>query len=194
MTTHIKDRKLPTTLASLTLICALLPIAGAQESPDNTPGYSRISGQVKRSEGNRPVVGAIIVAYHLSTGEIFRSEPTGGKGKFEIPNLRQGYYDLAVEAADGLFVGSAVVNLSPDGKTTILLSLTERDAPGSESPREFPGVDQPAAGSARIREKLTGKEFWKSPGGVAILSSLGGAALLALAIGSDDTIVSVSTP
>ncbi len=43
-----------------------------------------------------------------------------------------------------------------------------------------------------MRKKLRGREYWRGPAGVAILSGIGGVALLALAFGSDNEVAATT--
>ena len=63
-------------------------------------------------------------------------------------------------------------------------------------PVTVPGSELEPVGVAVVREKETGREFWRGPKGIAILAGLGGAALLALAAGggNDETTASPSDP
>ena len=42
------------------------------------------------------MAGATVIAYHLSTARVFKSEPTDSKGHYEMSELPLGYFDLAV--------------------------------------------------------------------------------------------------
>jgi hypothetical protein len=146
-----------------------------------TPGTSRLAGRVIAANGKSPVRGATVLARHLSSGQAYTSGPTDGKGRFKIEGLPYGYHDIAVQA-DGLFVGEKVVNLDPSTKDSVVLTLVPgpvTGAPGS------PGNEADPIGRADLRETLQGREFWRSPRGIAILGGIGGLALLILAGGSD---------
>ena len=149
------------------------------------------------SENNKPVEGAVVIAYQLSTEEVHRSTPTDGKGRYEIPELPLGYYDLAVETPSGLFVGNQVVNIPPSDKTEVDFAVAAfSGTTAAAGAREFPGSEQAAQGVATVGEGQTAKEFWKSPKGIAILVGGGGVILLAIAVsgGSDDEPPPVASP
>ena len=57
------------------------------------------------------------------------------------------------------------------------------------SARKHPGSDQEPSGVAELRRKPKGREFWRSPKGVAIIAGIGGAGLLAIALGSESETV-----
>jgi len=137
----------------------------AAEAPTGT-----ISGTVRDSAGQEVVRNATVLAYHLSSANIYRSAPTGEKGKYEITGLQHGYYDVAVETVDGLYVGNQVVNVPPNGKATASFSLLDSTSFGPDT-REFPGTDTPTTGIARYAKE-------KSKKGVALI--VGGSLLVVL--------------
>jgi len=151
-------------------------------------GNSEFVGKIQSAEG-KSVEGARVLVYHLSTEELFTSEPTSRGGDFKFAGLPYGYFDVAVETPEGVYVADQVVNLPPSGKATASLSLTEFEDAGARPPRGFSGSEAESIGWARVKEKVRGKAFWKSTAGIAILAGVGGAALLALAAsgGSDDS-------
>lgn len=161
-------------------------IAQTEPAPEPaTSGEGRIVGQVSLPDGSA-ATGATIIAYHLSTETVFRAEIADAKGRFELAELPYGYFDLAVQTDDGLFVSDEVVNVPPSGKTSVNMTLS----PGLTSdtpPRGFAGLDQTATGVAQVDSKASGGAFWKSAKGIAILGGVGGAILLAIALsGGDD--------
>jgi len=148
-----------------------------------TPGASsKLNGRVAGSDG-AAAAGATVLAYHLSTEQLFRSTPTDAQGKFAFDAVPYGYFDLAVLSADGLYVADAVVNVPPAGKTSVSLALT----PGAteEALRTFPGTEQQPVGIAAVNRN-DGKGFWGSAAGIAILAGGGAVALALLASGGDD--------
>jgi hypothetical protein len=171
------------------LVLALLgqpatPLLLAQTDDDPPEGEGRILGEVIGPDGSK-LAGATIIAYHLSTEEVFRSLPTDGKGHFELAELPYGYFDVAVQTDDGLFVADQVVNVPPSGKATMNMTLvagTTSDTP----PRGFAGLDTPATGVARVDAKQHGGSFWKSSKGIAVLGGVGAAVLLAIALSGND--------
>jgi hypothetical protein len=181
--------KMRTLLPLVVALLGLLSGALAQEG--------RISGKVISLVDKSDVVGATVLAYQISTEQVIRSSPTDSGGKFSIRDLAAGYYDLAIETPDGLFVADQIVNVPPAGKATINVGVVPDNAPilAQTGVRSYPGSADASAGMMQISERLTGSKFWKSPKGVAILSSAGGAALLALAIsGKDDSTPITQTP
>ena len=178
-------------LVVATILACLWPVGvSAQQmgkEEGEIQGNSEFVGKVKLVDG-QSVEGAEVLVYHLSTEKLFTSEPVGRGGDFKFTDLPYGYFDVAVETADGIFVADQVVNLPPSGKAKASLSLTPFEDAGARPPREFSGSTTESIGWARIDEKLRGGAFWKSTAGIAILAGVGGVALLALAAsgGSDD--------
>jgi len=173
-------QKLRTLVLLMITILGFHGVALAQEG--------RISGKVSSLADKDTVDGATVLAYQLSTEKVFRSTPTDSGGKFMIQDLATGYYDLAIETTEGLFVANQIVNVSPAGKVVINIDLSPAgaDLPGQTAIRAYPGAEDPAVGVMQISERLTGTRFWKTPKGVVILSTVGGAALLAIAVTSKD--------
>jgi len=176
----------------LTLVVTLSIGASGLRAQEPETGTSRLRGRVFAADGKQPLAGATVLAYHLSTEQVFRSEPTSHNGQFEIDGLPLGYYDLAVETADGLFAGSDVINLPPAGKAEVNLIATPFDVAGATAgePRPFPGATSASEGVVRVERRMTQREFWRSPKGVAILAGAGAVALVAIATSSKEDSVS----
>jgi len=197
--TAIRFRRRPTRWTALLLVVlgALLPLQAQEPEPAQQPtGQTLMQGKVVDSAGKRGVEGAVVLAYHLSTEQMFRSEPTSSNGSYRIEGLPSGYYDLAVDGPDGLFVGSNVVNVPPGSKAVINFTMTPFGAATAtaDARQNFPGLDDPTSGTATIMRKGTTKDFWRSPKGVAILAGTGGVILLVIASDSDTQSVSDFIP
>jgi len=175
----MKRRRSTATLATFLSLALLSPHASlAQEA-----GNSILAGKLVEADGKTPLAGARMHVYHLSSEETYVSDPTGPDGKYQMEGLPFGYFDMAIETGEGMFVADQVVNLPPSGKVVVTLAVarfgTEETRPEDEA-RIFPGSDDPASGVARVSKKATGRQFWRSSKGVAILA--GGAAVLLLLI------------
>jgi hypothetical protein len=196
--------------AVLVLLCAVPPRALAQEEGEapappqaaepEAPARGRVEGRVLGKDGQTPVAGAVIRAVHLRTAQTLASTPTDAKGAFALEAVPYGYVDVAVETAEGGFVGNQVVNVPPDGRVEVTLVLIRNeDMPegwwSGRQPKTMPGTDQPAIGVATVQPRGE-QAFWRSRTGIGILAGAGALALLALVGGGggDDAPASPSTP
>jgi hypothetical protein len=154
-------------------------------------GLSELKGKVFASDGSTPVAGSTVRAYHIASGKIYNSKPTDASGSYLLSRLPYGYYDLAVETKDGLFVSTQAINVAPNTKLNVSFSLTAFDErpewwEGKEKP-QIPAMQEESSGIAKILEKKGPKAFWKSGKGVAtILVSSAVVIGLAAAGGGDD--------
>jgi hypothetical protein len=168
----------------------LFPQIRAQD--DQPPaGEAQLRGRISAMDG-ASVAGSTIIAYHLSSEQVFRSDPMDGSGNFSIDGLPYGYYDIAVQTPGGLFVADQVVNLPPSGKASLDMTLSRGGADGS-APRGFPGADEAPVGVAMIDQKEKGA-FWKSPGGIAVIVGAGAVLLAAVALSGGDDDEEPSSP
>lgn len=169
----------------LAVLMAVPPATFAQDK-DQATG-SEIAGQVQAEAGGS-LAGATVLAYHLSSEQVFSSTVTNAKGQYQLADLPYGYFDVAVETEEGLFLANQVINVSPSAKTVLTLVLGKYTASDAADARTFPGSDAEPVGVARVEEKSKGAAFWKSGAGIGIIA--GGGALLLLLIasggGSDD--------
>jgi len=188
--TTLRFRRLTVFPVVLVIMLALPPVALAQDGGD-APA-SELSGRILDAS-EAPMAGVKVIAYHLSSEKVFRSDATNAKGEYLITGLPYGYFDLAVETEGGIFVASQVVNVAPASKNVVTLSLGQPGAIAETASRSFPGTDQAPIGEARVQEKLGGSDFWRSPKGVGILAASGGALLLAIAGGGGSSNASPSS-
>ena len=166
---------------TVVLLLAGGPSAVMAQPSSEDEHNSRIMGKVFKNDGSTPVVGATVLAYHLSTEQLFESEPSDGGGNFVIIPIPHGYFDLAVKAPDGRYDGTQVINVPPSGKSNLVFRLAPF-RPG-EAPRNFPGVEGAGHGSAQLREKETKGQFWRGPKGIAVIAGGGALVLLGAAGG-----------
>jgi hypothetical protein len=194
MNSTMKCRSLSYALA-LALILSAMPAPLAEETAGG--GSSELSGRILSSPDGAEAAGATILAYHLSTEQLFTSDPTSGGGQYSLTGMPYGYFDLAVETAEGIFVADQVVNIPPSATAVLTLTLVLFSAgdPGSvEDRRAFPGTEDDPIGVARVEQKLRAGDFWSSKKGVAMLATGGGVALLLLAGGGGSSPRSPSNP
>lgn len=165
-------------VATLVLTSAVNP--SAAQATDFATDTSSLTGKILGPNG-KALAGARLLSYHLSSERLYTTEPTGSNGKVSLQDLPYGYHDLAVETPDGLFVAAQVINIPPDSKAVV--ALTVLTAGASTALRAYPGSDAQTVGVARVSQRLRGREFWRSPRGVAVLAGAGAAILLLLAGG-----------
>jgi hypothetical protein len=169
------------------LILAPLPVLAEETGQPEETNTAKIMGKLITGEKKTPVVGATVLAYHLSLAQLFRSQPTGENGKFVIEGLPHGYFDMAVDSPDGVYVSEQVVNAGPGAEVVANFNLAPSDFDGAD-PREFPGSSESPVGIAEFMKKKSKKAIW-------ILVGVGSAAVLALVLaGSDSEKKSPSTP
>jgi len=170
---------------ALALVLALLPLSAAlaQQTASTPEGTSKLIGKIYGQDG-KPLAGATVVAYHLSSEQTYEAQPTETNGQYSILDLPYGYFDLAVITADGWFVGTQVVNLAPSATGSVNFTLSEDLG---DQVRSFPGATEDPSGIAQVKEKLKGKAFWTGPKGIAIIVASGAAAVLLIAGGSSSS-------
>ena len=175
----------------LAFLLAVPPAVFAEDGQEGTT--SEISGRVLDTAGE-PLAGAKVIAYHLSSEETYISTVTNAKGQYEILNLPYGYFDVAVEAEDGLYLASQVVNVAPSSQTVMTLNLSQFTPEQAADARTFPASDAAPVGLASVEEKPKGADFWKSGTGIGIIAGVGGALLLTLILTSGDDDETVPPP
>ena len=179
--------------AALTLALAVPSPAASQASPSGekttkSAGGSRLEGKVLGPDG-KPVRGAIVSVRSLEGDASWNSLPSDSRGRFHVQSLPYGWADLVVTTGAGDFLGDQAINLPPGTKVVINFSLLDTaDKPASWWTERR--VERPAglrtdriAGMAQSSQRLTGVEYWKSPGGIAILASVAVVALGLIAVG-----------
>lgn len=186
----------------LTVAVAALLFLGApaqQAFAAGTAGNVVIRGTVYIADTGEAMVGAKVYAVHLDTKQVFSSAPASGKGEYQITGLPYGYYDLAVETVDGLFLANRVVNAPAGEKVTLSLALgppqpEDTEWWSAEPDRRIPGLDRIPDGVARIVEGIPrlGRQAIEAATGVA--ASTGAAASGAGAAGAAGTMAAWVVP
>ena len=130
----------PWTARLLLVAFFLAPMAPVlADEPKPAVPNSEIRGKVLGTDG-RPAAGAVILAFHLATEEVF-TVTANAKGSFRLSDLPYGYFDLAVRSADGLYVADQVANVSPTGKNVVVFRLHAFSASTQADRRAFPGPE-----------------------------------------------------
>ena len=128
-----------------------------------------------------------VVAFHVGAQKLYTSEPVGRNGNYALRGIPRGFYDVAVEIGADMYVASEVAHVPPGANMGIDFELSPYPGGVAPSDREsFLGSEAAGAGLANARRKPRGREFWFSPKGLVIMSGIGGAALLGIALSSSD--------
>ncbi len=155
--------------------------AGPKPAGDDGAKGCRVRAKLTASDGKKPVEGAVLRAYVLDSGKVYEAPPSNAKGECLLEGLPYGYLDLDVETKEGHFAGSQVVLAPPRGMlaVSVRLSGAAGGAPwwNASPPGGAPGSP---TGAAEVLVLKRGREFWKSPWGIAILGVAATAALLAI--------------
>jgi hypothetical protein len=162
------------------------PVQGGQST-----GTATIEGRVFGADRATPIPGAVVRAVRGDGVQVYSSLPADEKGNFRLTHIVPGSYDLVVELADGVFVVERTMAIT--GARTYHISLAT--VPADSVTKKVPAIDKPVQGYAWTLEgkKRGAGGFWRTPGGIVILST-GGAGLIALLLDSDDNKGSNSTP
>jgi len=184
-------------LATASLATAAPPASGGDASGkgiDFNEGGSILEGKVLRSADGKAAGRVEILAYHLEREKIYRGT-ADASGRFRFRGLPHGYFDLAIRSGEDFYPVGEVVHIPPRSRRVATLTLVDREERSEDfwterTPRDYlgpeAGVDGEAAGLADLESRMTGREFWRTGKGVAIISSIGGAGLLALAVSVDE--------
>jgi hypothetical protein len=149
-------------------LVVLLIVAGLGLGPQGLAlaagpaGNVQIRGVIFSGETQEPVQAARVYAVHLDTKQVFTSAPSTASGEYALTGLPFGYYDLAVETTDGLYLSNRVIN-APAGErveySMVLGSPQPEDTEwwSAEPDRRIPGLDRVPDGVARIVEGIPKK-------------------------------------
>lgn len=121
-------------------------------------GNVLLRGVVASADKGTPIAGARVYAVHLDSKEVFStSTPTNARGEYQITGLPFGYYDVAVETPEGLYLANRVINAPAGEKIEISLILgppqpEDTEWWSAEPDRRIPGLERVPDGVARIIE------------------------------------------
>jgi hypothetical protein len=183
-------------LVGLLLVAIASDRASAEGAAAELPGTARLSGRIVGPDAKRAVGTARVLAYHLTSRHVFDSAPAKPNGDYEIRGLPFGYFDLAVETPEGLWLADRVVNLPPAGKLELTLTVGGASAPIGVPPgRVWPGGGALApVGALQVRAAPRGRDFWRSPKGIALVTGIVAVTLLAIASSGNDSSSNASNP
>lgn len=114
-----------------------------------------LKGNLTMAATGAPVTGARVYAVHLDTKQVFTSAPSGAAGEYQITGLPFGYFDVAVETPQGLFLANRVVNAPAGEKIELPIQLgpprpEDTEWWSAEPDRKIPGLNRVPDGVARL--------------------------------------------
>jgi hypothetical protein len=183
----------------------LLVVTPAFADTATPPAFAEIGGTVVGADGLTTISGATVKAANVESQKVYTSAVTTRNGSYVLSGLPDGWYDVAVETPNGLFISGTLVRASSGQRTMASIALGaksqgETPTPPAADPNAPPPEQPPADPNAaqqpppEQQQKKKGASFWKSPGGAAILI-VGGSLLLAAAASSaTDNDVDIDTP
>ncbi|PYQ11212.1 MAG: hypothetical protein DMH00_08745 [Acidobacteria bacterium] len=102
-----------------------------------------LTGRIFRADGVTPRSGVVVRVANLSTSEIFASTQTDNSGRYALPSLPSGQYQLAVEANEGLYVNPDRIPVLQGRKTLFSLALNPSRAADEPPPPDNPPGQEP---------------------------------------------------
>ncbi len=166
------------------------------QSPPADEGENTFIGKVFGLDQTKPLVEAVVMGYHFETGKIFSSAPTKDTGSFTLNGLPDGFFELAIDTGDALYVVTEVMEIRGQVRRPLNLALSPGPQPVPEETRITIHriLGRPAL-LARVVPDDWGQPTGKN-GGATVGIVLGGAAgigLLSL-LNDSDSNVSPITP
>ncbi len=168
------------TLAAVVTVCLTFgpgfAAPGAAQSPSPELGHGSIRGTLYETDGTTALAGAMVMAINVRTGKQYGSELTMKNGDYLVDGLPAGTYDLAVVVGGNLFVVDNVTDLSPNESVARSFAVQpQRPANRSLARMQKPkGSATPVGGSPSAPAS---SNFWKTPGGIVLISVLGAGAV-----------------
>ncbi len=105
-----------------------------------------LTGRIFAADGVTPRTGVVVKVANLATSQIFTSVKTDGAGRYALPTLPAGQYQVAVESREGLYVNQDRVPVVQGRKTLFSLALNPvkaQDEPPQNPPPENPPSPEP---------------------------------------------------
>src|SRR3989338_10225743 len=157
-------------------------VPGAAQSPSPEIGHGSIRGTLYQADEQTALAGAKVTAINVRTGRQYSSEVTMEDGDFLVDGVPAGTYDVVIEVGGNLFVADHLVDLGPNESVSHSYSVHPEKPAG----RMVPKMPAPKGSAALVGEtNVPAGAFWKTPGGIVLLSLLGAGAV-ALIIGHKD--------
>jgi hypothetical protein len=193
---HGKPRQSRTSPVVSTILLLLFSVSSGFTQSIEETGSSTLAGTVEHADTRTAIANAEVLAFRLEDQKIYRTTTTAN-GSFLFEGMPYGYYDLAVQVGEDVYPAGDVINLTPRGKVIATLRLIAREDRPDEfwneyRSRSFLGETSETDGVAQLQLKRKGRDFWRTGKGIAIISTIGGATLLAIAVNDDSTPQSAS--
>ena len=106
-----------------------------------------LTGRIFLADGVTPRSGVVVKVANLSTSQVFDSAQTDKSGRYALSTLPSGQYQVAVQAAEGLYVNPDRIPVLQGRKTLFSMALNptagKDDPPAQEPPPPQPAPDQP---------------------------------------------------
>jgi len=160
--------------------------AAPAAAPSPELGHGSIHGTLYMSDEKTTLAGAKVRAINVRTGTEYSSEVTLRNGGYLIDGVPAGTYQLIVEVGDNLFVVDNVIDLSRNESAAHSFAVQpQKPASGSDNRTPSGKGKATPVGEASIPARV----FWKTPGGIVLLSVLGAGAVAVIinSIGHDQS-------
>ena len=168
--------------AAVVLSVALAPAAhakdkGKESDAARTPapaGLGAIRGVIYRGDDTTRVMGATVTAINVNTGRRYTSNFTGENGAYEVIGLPAGTYDIAIDSGETIYVPDSLVELAESQRLYLSYSVSGSAPAGGDTPVFKGGAKLTFTDPNAVPATSPGgkKSFWKSAGGIAIISVL----------------------
>lgn len=149
-------------------------VPGSAQSPSPEIGHGSIRGTLYQADEKTALAGAMVMAINVRTGRQYESEVTMDNGDYLIDGVPAGTYDLVVLVGGNLFVVDNIIDLSPNESVAHSFSVQ----PQRPASRFIARMQKPKGSATPIGEtSVPAGVFWKTPGGIVLLSVLGAGAV-----------------
>lgn len=168
--------------AALVVWGLVVPMAVAadkakKDDASRTPapaGLGAIRGVIYRDDDTTRIMGATVTAINVKTGRRYTSNFTGENGAYEVTGLPAGTYDVAIDTGDKIYVTDNLVELAENQRLYLSYSVSGGTPTAADTPIFKGGAKLTFTDPNAVPASAPGgkKSFWKSPGGIAIISVL----------------------
>lgn len=134
------------------LFLALLFFIGTASQPlrAQTPEKGNLVGFVFDKDGKTPIEGAVVIVKNVSTGAVYRANPTNGQGLFKIDGLNKGIYTFGVTTLAGDFNGNELIGILANETAKMFVSLSPYDGQVQSAVLGVLKEQQEREGEARV--------------------------------------------